>query len=311
MKSQSLLFFFLALVCCVPSFISSSVALLLGIIYAITFGNNLNFNVQTSTWGGYLLKSSVIGLGFGINFTVLLEAGKNNMATTAFFVFGAMVIGLALGRLLKIDKKIALLVSAGTAICGGSAIAAVGSVVKADANQLSISTGVVFLLNALALFSFPNIGHWLGLSQMQFGTWSAIAIHDMSSVVGAASKYGDEALKIASITKMLRVLWIIPLSLALVLGFKENRESFKIPSFIIGFVLASCLFSFLPQFLNYYAILYKISKQIMVVSLFLIGSSISFGSIKKVGISVILQASAVWIIICLLSLYYVMFFLNS
>ncbi len=311
MKSQSLLFFFLALVCCVPSFISSSVALLLGIIYAITFGNNLNFNVQTSTWGGYLLKSSVIGLGFGINFTVLLEAGKNNMATTAFFVFGAMVIGLALGRLLKIDKKIALLVSAGTAICGGSAIAAVGSVVKADANQLSISTGVVFLLNALALFSFPDIGHWLGLSQMQFGTWSAIAIHDMSSVVGAASKYGDEALKIASITKMLRVLWIIPLSLALVLGFKENRESFKIPSFIIGFVLASCLFSFLPQFLNYYAILYKISKQIMVVSLFLIGSSISFGSIKKVGISVILQASAVWIIICLLSLYYVMFFLNS
>ncbi len=167
-----------------------------------------------------------------------------------------------------------------------------------------------FLLNALALFSFPDIGHWLGLSQMQFGTWSAIAIHDMSSVVGAASKYGDEALKIASITKMLRVLWIIPLSLALVLGFKENRESFKIPSFIIGFVLASCLFSFLPQFQEYYTVLYRISKQIMVVSLFLIGSSISFGSIKKVGISVILQASAVWIIICLLSLYYVMFFLN-
>lgn len=308
MKSQSLLFFFLALVCCVPSFISSSIALLLGIIFAISFGNNFSFKAQTSTWGGYLLKSSVIGLGFGINFKVLLEAGINNMATTAFFVFGAMVIGLALGRLLKIDKKIALLVSAGTAICGGSAIAAVGSVVKADADQLSISTAVIFLLNALALFSFPAIGHWLGLSQMQFGTWAAIAIHDMSSVVGAATKYGDEALKIASITKMLRVLWIIPLSLALVLGFKENRESFKIPSFIIGFVLASCLFSFLPQFLNYYAILYKISKQIMVVSLFLIGSSISFGSIKKVGISVILQASAVWIIICLLSLYYVMFF---
>ena len=308
MKSQSLLFFFIALVCCVPSFVSSSIALLLGIIYAITFGNNLNFKAQTSTWGGYLLKSSVIGLGFGINFKVLLEAGKNNMATTAFFVFGAMIIGLALGRLLKIDKKIALLVSAGTAICGGSAIAAVGSVVKADANQLSISTGVVFLLNALALFSFPAIGHWLGLSQMQFGTWAAIAIHDMSSVVGAATKYGDEALQIASITKMLRVLWIIPLSLALVLGFKENRESFKIPSFIIGFLLASCLFSFLPQFQAYYAVLYRISKQIMVVSLFLIGSSISFESIKKVGISVILQASTVWIIICLLSLYNVMFF---
>lgn len=308
MKSHRILLLFLALVCCVPSFISSSIALMLGIIYAISIGKSISLKAQTSTWGGYLLKSSVIGLGFGINFNVLLATGKNNIGTTAFFVFGAMIIGLALGKLLRIDKKIALLISSGTAICGGSAIAAVGSVIKADANQLSISTAVVFLLNALALFSFPAIGHWLGLSQIQFGTWAAIAIHDMSSVVGAATKYGDEALKIASVTKMIRVLWIIPLSLALVFGFKENRESFKIPSFIIGFLVASCLFSFLPQFKEYYTFVYKISKQIMVLSLFLIGSSISFESFKKVGISVILQASTVWIVICLLSLYYVMFF---
>ncbi len=308
MKSHRILLLFLALVCCVPSFISSSIALMLGIIYAISIGKSISLKAQTSTWGGYLLKFSVIGLGFGINFNVLLATGKNNIGTTAFFVFGAMIIGLALGKLLRIDKKIALLISSGTAICGGSAIAAVGSVIKADANQLSISTAVVFSLNALALFSFPAIGHWLGLSQIQFGTWAAIAIHDMSSVVGAATKYGDEALKIASVTKMIRVLWIIPLSLALVFGFKENRESFKIPSFIIGFLVASCLFSFLPQFKEYYTFVYKISKQIMVLSLFLIGSSISFESFKKVGISVILQASTVWIIICLLSLYYVMFF---
>lgn len=308
MKSHRILLLFLALVCCVPSFISSSIALMLGIVYAISIGKSISLKAQTSTWGGYLLKSSVIGLGFGINFNVLLATGKNNIGTTAFFVFGAMTIGLALGKLLRIDKKIALLISSGTAICGGSAIAAVGSVIKADANQLSISTAVVFLLNALALFSFPAIGHWLGLSQIQFGTWAAIAIHDMSSVVGAATKYGDEALKIASVTKMIRVLWIIPLSLALVFGFKENRESFKIPSFIIGFLVASCLFSFLPQFKEYYTFVYKISKQIMVLSLFLIGSSISFESFKKVGISVILQASTVWIAICLLSLYYVMFF---
>ncbi len=308
MKSHRILLLFLALVCCVPSFISSSIALMLGIIYAISIGKSISLKAQTSTWGGYLLKSSVIGLGFGINFNVLLATGKNNIGTTAFFVFGAMTIGLALGKLLRIDKKIAILISSGTAICGGSAIAAVGSVIKADANQLSISTAVVFLLNALALFSFPAIGHWLGLSQIQFGTWAAIAIHDMSSVVGAATKYGDEALKIASVTKMLRVLWIIPLSLALVFGFKENRESFKIPSFIVGFLVASCLFSFLPQFKEYYTFVYKIAKQIMVLSLFLIGSSISFESFKKVGISVILQASTVWIVICLLSLYYVMFF---
>lgn len=308
MKGQRILLLLLAVACCVPSFISSSLALLLGFIYAISFGNNLSFKAHTSAWGGYLLKSSVIGLGFGINIKVLLDAGKSNLGTTAFFVFGTMLLGLALGKLLKIDKKIALLVSAGTAICGGSAIAAVGSVIKADSNQLSISTAVVFLLNALALFTFPIIGHALGLSQIQFGTWSAIAIHDMSSVVGAATKYGDEALQIASVTKMLRVLWIIPLSLALVLGLKENRESFKIPSFIIGFVLSSCLFSFVPQYQEWYLMLYKVAKQIMVLSLFLIGSSISFENIKKIGITVILQASTVWITICLLSLCYVMFF---
>lgn len=308
MKVQKILLLFLLLACCVPSLINSSIALLLGIIYAISFGNNLSLKTQTSTWGGYLLKSSVIGLGFGINLKVLLDAGKSNLGTTAFFVFGTMILGLALGKLLKIDRKIALLVSAGTAICGGSAIAAVGSVIKADSNQLSISTAVVFLLNALALFSFPAIGHALGLSQMQFGTWAAIAIHDMSSVVGAATKYGDEALQIASVTKMLRVLWIIPLSLALVLGLKENRESFKIPTFILGFILSSCLFSLVPQFQAYYSVLYQVAKQLMVLSLFLIGSSISFENIKKVGISVILQASTAWIIICLLSLCYVMFF---
>jgi uncharacterized integral membrane protein (TIGR00698 family) len=306
MKGQRLLLVLLAILFCIPNFFSSSAALFIGIAYSILFGNS--DKILTSVWGGYLLKSAVIGLGFGINFNVLLEAGKNNMFTTAFFVFGAMAIGLFLGKLLKIDKKITLLVSAGTAICGGSAIAAVGSVLKADSSQMSIATGVVFLLNAIALFCFPIIGHWLGLSQIQFGTWAAIAIHDMSSVVGAASKYGDEALKIASITKMLRVLWIIPLSLALVLGLKENRETLKIPTFIIGFLASSCLFSFLPQFQVFYAHLYTIAKQLMILSLFLIGSSISLDSLIKVGFSVIFQASTLWIIICLLSLYYVMFF---
>jgi uncharacterized integral membrane protein (TIGR00698 family) len=306
MKKQIFVFFILAILCCIPQLISSSWALLLGLVYALIFGNS--FKEKTSKWGGYLLKTSVIGLGFGINIGVLLKAGKENIGTTAFFVIVVLGLGYLIGKSLKIDKKISLLISAGTAICGGSAIAAVGSVIKADSNQLSVSTGVVFLLNAVAIFAFPAIGHWLGLSQMQFGTWAAIAIHDMSSVVGAASKYGDEALSIASITKMLRVLWIIPISLGLVLGFAQNRESFKIPTFIIGFVAASCIYSSLPNFQSLYHIFYIVSKQAMVVSLFFIGSSISIENIKKVGKKVVLQAVGLWLIICLLSLYYVIHF---
>lgn len=306
MKKQVFVFIILAIICCIPQLLSSSWALLLGLVYALVFGNS--FKEKTNQWGGYLLKTSVIGLGFGINIGVLLKAGKENIGSTAFFVVLVLGLGYLIGKLLKIDKKITLLISAGTAICGGSAIAAVGSVIKADSNQLSVSTGVVFLLNAVALFAFPSIGHWLGLSQIQFGTWAAIAIHDMSSVVGAASKYGDVALSIASITKMLRVLWIIPISLGLVLGFAQNRESFKIPTFIIGFVAASCIYSGFPAYQSLYQLLYLVSKQAMVVSLFFIGSSISIENIKKVGKKVVLQAVGLWLIICLLSLYYVIHF---
>jgi uncharacterized integral membrane protein (TIGR00698 family) len=308
MKTQRFFLFIFGLLCCIPTLISSSIALLMGIFTVFCFGNK--YQDKTAKWGAYLLKSSVIGLGFGINFQVLLKAGENNFFSTAFFVFSAMILGLLFGKLLKIDKKIVLLISAGTAICGGSAIAAVSSVIKSDSNQVSIATGVVFILNALGLVVFPYLGNYLHLSQLQFGTWAAISIHDMSSVVGAASKYGDEALQVATITKMLRVLWIIPLSLALVLGIKENRESFKIPAFIIGFLATSFLYSVFPEYNAVYSILYKVSKQLMVLSLFFIGSSISFKSLKNVGVSVIIQASTVWILICILSLYYVSFFLN-
>ena len=304
MRKQNFLFLFLIFICLIPSFINASVALLMGLAFAFIIGNQNPS--QTSVWGSYLLKTSVIGLGFGINISVFLRAGKENIGITAFFVLGALGIGILIGKFLKIDKKIVLLISTGTAICGGSAIAAVGSVIKADANQLSISTGIVFILNAIALFLFPTIGHYLGLSQIQFGTWAAIAIHDMSSVVGAASKYGDTALSIASITKMLRVIWIIPISL--ILGFSENRESFKIPIFILGFIVASCVFSFLPKTSEICHLLYLCAKQAMVVSLFLIGSSISFENLKKVGKKVVIQAASVWIIVCLLSLFYVKYY---
>ncbi|CAH0996501.1 hypothetical protein EMA8858_02633 [Emticicia aquatica] len=305
MKKQTIILLALAIVCCF-SFINATWALMIGLTFALIVGNQNQ--EKTNLWGGYLLKTSVIGLGFGINIQVLAKAGQENIGTTAFFVLGVLTLGFLLGKLLKLDKTITLLISAGTAICGGSAIAAVGSVIKADANQLSVSTGVVFLLNAVALFVFPSIGHWLGLSQEQFGTWVAIAIHDTSSVVGAAAKYGDIALSIASITKMLRIIWIIPLSLILVFGISESRESFKIPSFIIGFVLASCFFSFLPIYKSFYQLFYHISKQMMVVSLYLIGTGISIENIRKVGRKVLFQAVGLWLIVCIVSLYFVTHF---
>jgi uncharacterized integral membrane protein (TIGR00698 family) len=250
-----------------------------------------------------------VGLGFGINSHVLVEAGKNSVGVTTFFVFFVLSFGFLLGKLLKIDKVITLLISVGTAICGGSAIAAVSSVVKANPSQISIATATVFLLNAIALFIFPAIGHFAGLSQLQFGTWAAIAIHDTSSVVGAATKYGSEALEIASITKMLRILWIIPVSLALLLNFEKNRETFKIPGFIIGFVMASLLFSSFPEWQANLLILNKIAKQLLVVSLFLIGSGVSLTALKTVGGKVLLQAVMLWVIVSSVALVYVINFL--
>jgi uncharacterized integral membrane protein (TIGR00698 family) len=293
-EKQQVLYLLLLFICCFP-FMSASWALLLGLIFSLLIGTPFKENVDK--WGTYLLKASVIGLGFGINVQVLLKAGRENVGMTTAFVFGILLIGIILGVFLKIDKTIALLIAVGTAICGGSAIAAVGSAMKANSNQLSISTGTIFLLNALALFAFPMIGHWLGLSQEQFGTWAAIAIHDTSSVVGAAAKYGNEALTVASVTKMLRILWIIPVLIILVMGFSESRRAFKFPLFILGFIAASCLFSFIPAYENLFSNLYAVAKQIMVVSLFLIGSGVSVQMVKKVGNKVLLQAILLWVII--------------
>ncbi len=305
MKTKIFLLLIITFICCFP-FVDASIALLLGLIFGLIIKNP--FKDSTNVWGGYLLKTAIIGLGFGINSRVLLEAGKENIGTTTFFVFFVLGIGFLIGKALKLDKIITLLISVGTAICGGSAIAAIGSVIKADTNQITISTGVVFLLNAFGLLIFPTIGHYFNLSETQFGIWAAIAIHDTSSVVGAASKYGDMALNVASITKMLRILWIIPVSLVLVLSLKQNRESFKIPIFIFGFVIASCLYSFVPKFHSEFQILYKIAKQGLVVSLFLIGSSISLEVIQKVGKKVFIQALSLWVIVCLISLCFVMYF---
>ena len=289
--------------CCTP-FVNASVSLLAGLTFGLLGAEP--FNGRATKWGGYLLKAAVIGLGFGINIQVLLKAGQANFLTTTLFVGGVLGAGYALGRLLRTDGAVSLLVCVGTAICGGSAIAAVGAVTRASASQLSMATAVIFLLNAVGLLVFPSIGHWVGLSQAQFGTWAAIAIHDTSSVVGAAAKYGDEALRVASVTKMLRILWIIPIALFLSFRGSENRESFKIPTFIVGFIAASCLFSFVPAGAAVYKNAYLLAKQMLVASLFLIGSGISFEAVRHTGGRVLVQAVVLWVLVSVVSLVFVM-----
>jgi uncharacterized integral membrane protein (TIGR00698 family) len=305
LKNKQALYLLLLIICCFPV-ISSSWALLFGLMFSMLIGTP--FKAQVDRWGSYLLKATVIGLGFGINMHTLLKAGKENVGTTTLFVLGVLLVGILLGLFLKIDKMTSLLISVGTAICGGSAIAAIGSAMKATSSELSISTGTIFLLNALALFAFPAMGHWLELSQRQFGVWSAIAIHDTSSVVGAAARYGDEALKVASITKMLRIIWIIPVLIILVMGFSENRRAFKVPLFIIGFIISSCLFSFLPSYESVFINLYAVAKQVLVVSLFLIGSGVSMAIVNQLGSKILLQAVLLWIMVSITALLFVKYF---
>ena len=306
LKLKNAIFIVLFILCFFP-FVNSSTALLIGFLTTMLMKEN-PFGELSNLWSNYLLKASVIGLGFGINMEVLLTAGKSNFGTTSFFVFGAFGLGIFLGKIFKVEKITSILISSATAICGGSAIAAVGSVLKANPSQLSITTGVVFVLNAVALLIFPVLGSFFDLTQEQFGTWAAIAIHDTSSVVGSASKYGNEALKIASITKMLRILWIIPLSLILVFSFKENRESFKIPLFIIGFIAVSISHNIFHGFETAYELLYKMAKQGLVACLFLIGSNISIASVRNLGGKVFFQAVLLWICISIISLIYIQMF---
>jgi len=221
MSWQKIVFFLLILICLTP-FVSPPIALLLGLITAFTFGNP--FPEQTKKTTKFLLQISVVLLGFGMNLSKVLEAGRDGILFTIATIFGTLSLGLLIGKLLKIDSKVSNLISSGTAICGGSAIAAIAPVIDADSEETSVSLGTVFILNSIALFIFPVIGHFFNLTEKQFGIWSAIAIHDTSSVVGAATRYGDEALQIATTVKLTRALWIAPIALLFHFYIGENPQ---------------------------------------------------------------------------------------
>ncbi|MDE6283039.1 MAG: putative sulfate exporter family transporter [Muribaculaceae bacterium] len=286
-------------------FISPAIALFAGLVFAFIFPMPLpKFNKKASK---YLLQASVVGLGFGMNVTQALKSGGEGMMFTIVSVIGVMAFGVMLGYWLHIQRKTAYLISSGTAICGGSAIAAVGPVLKADDHEMAVSLGVIFILNAIALFIFPPIGHYFGMGQAQFGTWAAIAIHDTSSVVGAGDAYGPEACQIATLIKCTRALWIIPLAFVTMFIFRDkNAKGITIPWFIFLFVLAMVINTYcgIPEAVSK-TIVY-ISKKALVVTLFFIGAGLSLGMIKKVGFKPLLLAILLWIIIGVSSFFVVM-----
>jgi uncharacterized integral membrane protein (TIGR00698 family) len=282
----------------------SAHALLLGLIVALTVGNPYGkFSKKTS---GILLRTCVVLIGFGMNLDTAMLAGKQGFTFSAITIFGTLLLGIGIGKLLGVDKKISHLISAGTAICGGSAIAAVAPIVQAEEEQLSVSLGVVFILNSVALFIFPSIGHWLHLTQQQFGMWSAIAIHDTSSVVGAASAYGQEALEIATTVKMVRTLWIIPVALIIALRYKISHYGIKIPWFIGLFIAAMIVNTYWLHGNEVSISIVKVAKAGLRLTLFFIGSGLSIQVLRHVGVKPFVQGIILWLAISITALWAVM-----
>ncbi|WP_281337316.1 YeiH family protein [Flavobacterium eburneipallidum] len=287
--------FLLAFVFCLSPLITPPIALLMGLIIAQFIGHPyLHLNHKATH---ILLQVSVVGLGFGMNINNAMQAGKEGILFTVVSIIGTLIIGYFMGKYLKIEKKTSYLISAGTAICGGSAIAAISPVIKAEEKQISVALGTIFILNSIALVLFPIIGHQLNLSQNQFGLWCAIAIHDTSSVVGAASKYGTEALEIATTVKLARALWIIPIVFLSTILFKNKNNKIKVPYFILFFVLAMAANTYFPIVQIYNSYLVVIAKAGLTVTLFLIGCGLSKKVLMSVGIKPLLQGVALWLLI--------------
>ncbi len=296
---QVVLFVLIALACMV-GFLTPPFALALGIVMALSIGQP--FPAFTHRWTKILLQASVVGLGFGMNLTEVWVAGRTGVGFTLATVAGTMLLGWLVGRLLKVDSQVSCLVSSGTAICGGSAIAAVGAVLDADKRAMSVSLATVFVLNAIALFIFPVMGRELGMNQEQFGLWAAIAIHDTSSVVGAAAKYGDQALQMATTVKLTRTLWIIPLSLGVALVTRRRGARITIPWFILFFLLAAGVRSMLPQGAAVYDGIRLVAKLGLTLTLFFIGCGLSREAVRKVGPRAMVEGVILWVAISLAGL---------
>jgi len=305
MKAQyPKIIFFAIILLALLGYLTSPIALLLGFIFTFFYKAQLPFNnpklIPT------LLKISVVGLGFGMSINETLQTSKEGFTLTLISIVLTLSVGWVLARALKIESKLSYLISSGTAICGGSAIASVAPIIKAEPKTISLALGVVFLLNSIALFLFPVIGSFLEMSQAHFGLWCAIAIHDTSSVVGAAIGYGDEALKIATIVKLSRTLWIIPLSLLALLVFRSKGKKIKLPYFIVLFIIAIVLNSNQLLPLSWSELIVVLSKRLLITTLFIVGTSISIANIKETGLKPMLFAMLLWGFISIFSLIYIL-----
>lgn len=299
------LIFLLAFIFCLSPLISPSIALFMGLVIAQFIGHPyLHLNHKATH---LLLRISVVGLGFGMNIENAMKASTEGLLYTIISIIASLIIGYLIGKYLKIDQKISYLTSVGTAICGGSAIAAISPIIKAEEKQISMAIGTIFILNSLALIIFPFIGHQLNLSESQFGLWCAIAIHDTSSVVGAASKYGTEALEIATTIKLARALWIIPLAIFSSFLFKCKSGTIKIPYFIGLFILAMALntyFPFVQQFSSYFV---SFAKAGLTLTLFLIGCGLNRKVLQQVGFKPLLQGVILWVLISIATLLIILY----
>jgi uncharacterized integral membrane protein (TIGR00698 family) len=284
--------FFAGLIFSASGLLSPPIALVLGLAYGLSFVHP--FEAETRSLTKYLLQASVVGLGFGMNLYEVLRVGRSGFVYTALSITTAMLLGLALGWVLRVRHTPSFLISAGTAICGGSAIAAVGPIVDATDEEMAVSLATIFLLNSIALLIFPGIGHAFRMTQTQFGLWSALAIHDTSSVVGAAAKYGPIALAVGTVVKLARALWIVPLSIATAAA-KRSKARIQWPWFILFFCLAAVLATYLPHFSSVFVFLSRLGKIGLTVTLFVIGTGLSKETLREVGVRPLMQGILLWV----------------
>jgi uncharacterized integral membrane protein (TIGR00698 family) len=294
--------FLLVFLGCFSSFISPPIALTLGIVFGLIVSNPYPFESRTAS--RWLLQASVVALGFAMNLHEVLKAGRSGFVYTALGIAFALLVGLTLGKFLRVRGNSSYLITAGTAICGGSAIAAIAPILHADEEEMAVSLGTVFVLNSIALLIFPPLGHLLDLSQTQFGLWAALAIHDTSSVVGAASRYGAQSLIIGTTVKLARALWIVPLALATA-ALNRSKSKIHFPWFILFFCLAAVVNTYLPMVSPYSKSFFQLGRLGLTATLFLIGSGISRTTLRHVGWRPLVQGIALWIVVGLTSLYFI------
>ena len=291
--------FFIGLIIAASGLVSPPIALAGGLIYGFSFVHP--FHLEAKQLSKLLLQASVVGLGFGMDLQQVMQAGRSGFIYTAGSISIALLLGCGLGRLLRVRQRISCLISAGTAICGGSAIAAIAPITNASQEEIAVSLGTVFVLNSIALLTFPAIGTALHMSQSEFGLWSALAIHDISSVVGATAKYGAVALAVGTTVKLARALWIVPLSVGTALANKSNAR-IQWPSFILFFCIATVANTYAHIFQPAYPVLKHLGVIGLTVTLYLIGTGLSMKTLREVGVRPFLQGILLWLFVALGSL---------